>query len=381
MGDSGEAEIVGIGVRNESFVLQVSLAGMAPDDFLAVELPSEFLAGTVSGLLDRVFPPDEESRLLVSNRFDVRANPDLPEIYAVLLAVCDEWRDWRCSLTVSAHRERVELSTPVSQLVRHTDGPLVLLLRLEQEYRAVEYAVRHGIWDSRDELLGWMRSLVTLYFLDKHEAILAAPPPFSYGPALANALRDLEAQGLIAAPPPENLHPLPGEGLGEGVIGEAAPYAIAPEGRRFIARLLAETESYIDQYDHYQDTLADPLSPPPHWGGIQGGAAVEFGTGRGVDLRVEAFLAEGLDPLRTVFLLRLYDGTLDSRLSDWMEAIENEELFEGLLEPVVNRHSLGHGEILEVMEQGHAWLEEQREQDRREQEDRDLLRRAGGETP
>ncbi len=366
---------------NESFVLQVSLAGMAPEDFLAVELPSEFLAGTVSGLLDLVFPPDEESRLLVSDRFDLRANPDLPEIYAVLLAVCEEWRDWRCALTVSAHRERIELSMPVSQLIRHTDGPPFLRLRLEQEYRAVEYAVRHGIWDSRDELLGWMRSLVTLYFLDKHEAILAAPPPLSYGPALANALRDLEAQGLIAAPPPENLPLPPEESCGEGVVGESAPYAITPEGRRFIARLLAETESYIDQYDHYQDTLAGPLSLPPQWGGIQGGAAVEFGTGRGVDLRVEAFLAEGLDPLRTVFLLRLYDGTLDSRLRDWMEAIENEELFEGLLEPVVNRHSLGPDEILEVMEQGHAWLEEQREQDRREREDRDLLRRAGGGAP
>lgn len=354
---------------------------MAAEDFLAVELPSDFFTGTVSGLLDRVFPPDEESRLLVSDRFDLRANPDLPEIYAVLLAVCDEWRDWRCALTVSSHRERVELSTPVSQMIRDADGPPVLLLRLEQEYRVVEYAVRHGIWDSRDELLGWMRSLVTLYFLDKHEAVIPSPASRRHGAAVAGALRDLKAQGLIAAAPPENLPLSPGEGWDEGVVGEAALYAITPEGRRFIAGLLAETESYIDQYDHYQDTLADPLSPPPHWEGIQGGAAVEFGTGRGVDLRVEAFLAEGLDPLRTVFLLRLYDGTLDSRLRDWMEAIETEELFEGLLEPVVNRHGLGPGDVLEVIEQGHAWLEEQREQDRREQEDRDLLRRAGGEAP
>jgi hypothetical protein len=28
-------------------------------------------------------------------------------------------------------------------------------------------------------------------------------------------------------------------------------------------------------------------------------------------LRVQIFIAEGLDPVRTVFLLRLYDGTLD----------------------------------------------------------------------
>ena len=358
---------------------------MSPDDHLAVELPSEFLTGSVAQLLDRVFPPDEGSRRLVSKRFDLRANPDLPEIYAVLLAVCDEWRDWRCALAVSAQREPVELSAPVSGLI--TAGPELvegqsvhpsassgqtdcLFLRLEQEYRAVEYAVRHGFRASRDELLGWMRSLVALYFLDKHEVLLhPGSLPFP-GPALREALASLQSQGLIAVPTPEN-NPLPGgEGWGEGVLGDDAPYAITPEGRRFIAGLLTETESYIDQYDHYRDALADPE-----------GELVEFGTGRGVDLRVEAFLAEELDPSRTVFLLRLYDGTLDSRLRDWMEAMEAEDLFEGLLEPVVNRHSLAPGVMLEVMEQGHAWLEEQREQARREQEDRDLLRRAGGGQP
>ena len=337
---------------------------MAPENFLAVELPSEFLTETVSGLLDWVFPSEQESRQQISDRFDLRTNPDLPEIYSVLLAVCEEWRDWRCALTVSVHRERVELTTPVSQLIRLTDGPPFVLLRLEQEYQAVEYAVRHGIWISRGELLGCMRSLVTLYFLDKHEAILVAPPPLSSGPALVKALQGLEAQGIVAMQPPDDE-----DGTEHAEAGDVV-YAITPEGRRFIASLLTETESYIDNYDHYQDTLADPA-----------GELVEFGTGRGVDLRVEAFLAEGLDPLRTVFLLRLYDGTLDSRLRDWMAAIEAEELFEGLLEPVVNRHSLGTEDILEVMEQGHAWLEEQRELARREQEDRELLRRAGGSAP
>ena len=342
---------------------------MNPDNHLAIELPADCLAGSVAQLLERVFPPDGESRLLISERFDLRANPDLPEIYAVLLAVCDEWRDWRCALAVSTGRDLVELHAPVSQIIQPSEGSPILQLRLEQEYRAVEFAVRHGFRDSRGELLGWMRSLVTLYFLDKHEAVLPAPPPLSSGPALVKALHDLEAQGIIAAQP---------GGDGDGAEDDGAEdtedvgniYAITAGGRGFIASLLAETESYIDQYDHYQDALADPA-----------GELVEFGTGRGVDLRVEAFLAEGLDPIRTVFLLRLYDGTLDSRLRDWAEAIETDDLFEGLLEPVVNRHSLAPGGMLEVMEQGHAWLEEQRERAQREQDDRDLLRRAGGEVP
>ena len=346
---------------------------MSPDDSLVVELPNEFLAGSVSQLLDGVFPADEESRSLITERFDLRVNPDLTDIYAVFLAVCDEWRDWRCALSVSTGREPVAPDAPVAELLLQTEDAPALQLRLEQEYRALEYAERHGFWASRGELLGWMRSLTALYFIDKHEVTLASPPPLSGGPALAQALHDLETQGLIAPEEPDAVVGAPFVGAHEG-----RPYVITAEGRRFIAGLLTETESYIDQYDHYQDTLSDPLSLPTHWGGIQGGAAVEFGTGRGVDLRVEAFLAEGLEPVRTVFLLRLYDGTLDSRLRDWTEAIETEALFEGLLEPVVNRHSAPPESLAAIIEDGHAWLEAQREQARREQEDRELLRRAGG---
>ena len=337
---------------------------MSPDDHLSVELPSDFLAGSVAQLLDRVFPQDDESRQLISNRFDLRANPDLPDIYAVLLAVCDEWRDWRCALAVSTGREHVELDTPVAQLLQLTEGTPVPQLRLEQDYRALDYAVQHGLWASRDELLGWMRSLVALYFLDKHEVALAAPPPLSSGPALVQALRDLEVHGIIAPQSPND-----GDGSENPEDGGIA-YAVTREGRRFIAGLLTETESYIDQYDHYQDALVDPE-----------GDLVEFATGRGVDLRVEVFVAEGLDPVRTVFLLRLYDGTLDARVRDWVDALESEDLFEGLLEPVVNRDSALPEVLATIVEHGYAWREEQHEQTRREEDDRDLLRRAGGGVP
>ena len=343
------------------------MAGLAPDDCLLVELPSDFLGVSVSQLLDRVFPLDEEHRRQIAERFDLRVNPDLTEIYTVFLAVCQEWRDFRCALSVSAQGERVELDTPVSQFLQHAEGPPHLSLHLVQEYRALEYAVRQGFWAGPDASLGWMRSLFALYFLDKHEVSLAAPASGYAGPALRRALEDLDSQGIITprAPQSEKSPDPEGDETSEG--DETNVYAIAPEGRRLIARLLAETESCIDLYDHYQDTLADPKRE-----------AVEFNTGRGVDLRVEAFLAEGLEPVRTVFLLRLYDGTLDSRLRDWMEAIETDELFEGILEPVVNRHGVDAETMTLVIEHGYAWLEEQQERDRREASDRDLLRRAGG---
>jgi hypothetical protein len=329
-----------------------------------VDLPSEHLEHSVSQLLDQVFPADAEKRQDISARFDLRANPDLPDIYAVLLAVCEEWRDWRCALLASAAAESVELDETVSRLLRSEGDTRSVSLRLEQRYSPLEHVVRHGLWASRGELLGWMRSLVALYFIDKHEAVIEAPVSGKAGPALARAMPDLEAQGIIG---PQSRGDEDDRNVPEG---GGRVYAITSEGRRFISRLLAETESYIDAYDHYQDTLADP-----------DGELVDFGTGRGLDLRVEVFLAEGLDPIRTVFLLRLYDGTLDARLRDWTDAIETEELFEGLLEPVVNRDSLSADAMQEVLDLGHAWLEEQRELARRAEQDRDLLRRASGGAP
>ena len=346
------------------FTLQAYLAGMAPDDLIRLELPSEYRHLSLSDLLDRAFPESPEERQEIVGQFapgtvNYRANPDLPDIYAVFLAVCEEWRDWRCALrATSADGADADLSEPVSELFStDADSPLVAL-RLEQQYRALEYAARHGFWASRWELLRWMRSLTALYFLDKHEIELFSGSTPGPAPALREALASLQSQGLIAAQTPAE----PDE---DGQSGDAAPYAITPLGRRFIAGLLTKTELLIDQYDLYKDTVVDLDRE-----------AAEFDTGRGADLRVEAFLADGLDPIRAVFLLRLYDGAFDHRLRDWQDAIEDEEFYEGILEPVVNRDGATPEAMEVVIESGLSWLEEQQEQTRREAAERDILRRA-----
>ena len=335
---------------------------MAAEDCLRVELPPEFGQGAVSGLLDRLLPADADAQREIAGHFDLRANPDLPDIYAVFLAVSEEWRDWRCALRVtSADGESVELDTPVSRLIAPgPDGSPLLALRLEQHYRALEYAVRQGLWESREELLAWLRSLTALYYIDKHEVRLdAAGMSPDAAPRLASALDSLQSQGLIASQDPADVPP-----------EEPPPFVITPEGRRFIAGLLTETESYIDLYDHFQDTAVDLDRE-----------LVEFGTGRGADLRVQTFLAEGLDPIRTVFLLRLYDGTLDARLRDWTEVIESDDYYQAVLEPVVNRDGVDPSAMELAIEGGYAWLEELQEQARREEQQREILRRASGEAP
>ena len=337
---------------------------MAPDDCLRVDLPGGFLKDSVSQLLDRIFPLDEQSQRGITDRFDLRANPDLTDIYTVFLAVCEEWRDWRCALLISSGGRDVQMDAPISGLLNTTSVPPILSLRLEQQYRALDYAVHHGFWESRNALLDWMRSLSVLYFLDKHEAALPVSPSPLSSPALVKALEYLQSQGIIAPQEKE-------EQDGESQTGDAtAGYVVTSVGRRFIAGLLSETESYIDSHDHCQDALVDVDRD-----------YVEFGTGLGLDLRVQAFMAEGLDPVRTVFLLRMYDGTFDARLRDWTKVLETEEFFEAVLEPVVNRDEASPEAMQLVVEHGYAWLEDQQEQALREASDRDLLRRAGAGEP
>ena len=339
---------------------------MAPDDFLLLEMLPEWRLLSVSQLLDLAFPADLDEQGKVAARFDLRANPDLPDIYAVFLAVCDEWRDWRCALRITASPgQEVALDERASSLIPSDVDRPVLSLHLRQKYRALEYAVRHGLWPSRDELLDWMRALTTLYFIDKHEVKLLSPE--SEGgtmdaeggaSALRQALGTLQAEGFIAV-------------RTDATDTEQPSFSIARAGRRFIASLLSETEELIDQFDHFKDTVIDAAVD-----------MVEFDTGRGEDLRVEAFLAEGIDPVRAVFLLRLYDGYLDHRLGDWQDALEDKGFFEDILEPVVNRDGASRVEMELVIESGISLLEERQEQARREEAEQEILRRAQeGETP
>ena len=372
------------------FEFRVSLTGMDPDDGLSVVLPAKLANTTVSQLLDYTFPPGEEDRRAVASMFDLRANPDLPEIYAVFLDAFDEWRKGRCTLVftggdgqdldlaglVSRQLEFSSAETeapanenpPYTPLSKGSDGGFLsagvesiskghrqspyprLAIHIERQYRAMEYATQMGFWGSSEELLEWLRSLTILYFMDKHEAEIEASPPWDSGPGLMVAAA-LHAKDLISC------------------SQDTKTFGITEEGRGFLSRLLTETESYIDLYDHFKDTSFD----------LNGDAfefdTINFDTGRGVDLRVQVFLAEGLDPIRTVFLLRLYDGTLDDSVSNWRSLIDDESFFDRILEPVVNRCEVDGTVLGQIIESGYDFLEERETRARELESQREIIGR------
>ena len=313
---------------------------MKPEDSLQIVLPLDYAQLGVWDLLESVFPAEGSRQAEVEARFDLRENPDLPEIFDVLLDAFAQWRLGYCTLNVSTDDgTQLDPSDP-SQKYLHLlpvkGGPDLgcpaLHLVIEQEYRAMDYAVRQGYWETRTELLEWLQALTLLYFLDKHELQI---------PAVATP--DGE-QGLLTI-----AGVLYRENLAVPLV-ETGMITITESGRQFIGSLLAETESYIDGFDLFKDASYDLRS-----------GSVEFETGNGEDLRVQIFEAEGLDPIRVVFLLRLYDGTFDKFLSNWQQLILDTDFFDEILQPAVNHDRVEDGAIGRVIESGYALIEEREE--------------------
>ena len=332
--------------------LRVYLSGMKPEDDLRVVLPPEYARLRIGELLEAVFPEDEDAQSHVEDMLDVRGNPDLPDIYGVLLDVFDEWRIGRCVLKLGTEAgSEVEPADNVARHLippcngGHSDHP-VLHLTMQQEYPALDHVVERGYWEDRTELLEWLQSLTLLYFMDKHEFKLPATPASETDRRLMPIAEVLQKKHLIAA------------------SEETGHFAITQDGRQLIGNQMAETESYIDRFDIFNDVDYDIDA-----------ASVEFGSGRGEDLRVQVFIAEGLEPVRTVFLLRLYDDSLDEYVSSWPRLIYETTFYDGILEPVMDQEAVEDHLVGWIIESGYAYIDEKEEAARDTRSRQEILER------
>ena len=282
------------------------------------------------------------------NALDVEENPDLPDMHGEVTLAWSVWRDGGIVLRWYANNgPPLELSDAVAAHLNYsTDGAAVLDLVLESSMEPLAWWAEEA-GDDKDGLLRWMQGRVLLYFMDKHEYGLPAEPSDDPARRLLPIAEELREQGLIA----------PDEG---GV------FTITPEGRAHLGEQIAETEDYIDRYDVFASVLYDNGAKTAEFGGRRGG----------FDLRANVYAAEGLAPMRVVFLLRLYDGTLDDAAGEWRDAIHDEVFYDTLLMPALDRDTVD-GETLDwLIEAGLAHAEEQAEQERERRADQDAMRRA-----
>lgn len=338
------------------FELQVSLGNMGLEDAFRMTLSPRYSKLTVGRLLIEVFPEDEANRKAILESLDVRENPDLPEMYDELLEIFGQWRRMDCSIRFFANNgPEIELLHSVAShmSLRRLEGEQVVglpMLDLVMEHTYEVLARFVELEGDKDDLLQWLRSSVLLYFMDKHRFSLALEPTDELDRQLLPIAEELVSTNLIA------------------YSMEAGEYVITDQGRQLLGRMIDETESQIDQFDVFKDVVYDYEAQ-----------TIEFNTGRGQDLRVQVYETEGLDAIRAVFLLRLYDGTLDEYSGRWRDEIGNEEFFDYILRPVLDHQRADEDLIGWIIESGFAHNEEQAEQARGQESRQDTIRRMKSE--
>lgn len=323
-----------------SFELELSLYGLSSGDQLRLEIDSGHASLSVDGLLAQIFSDGEDGLNGPFTEVQLRDNTDLPDIYAGFAELLGRWRQGASTLRLYTPKG-VEVSpgAAVAKLIEESPDSALRLV-VGQTFEVLDWHAAHG--GDRDELLGWLRRSTLLYAMDKHELRVSAEPDGGLLPVA----HELEAENLVA-------------------LNESGLFEITKDGRNHLGAAIAETESYIDLYDVFSDVLYDLETQ-----------SARFGTGHGQDLRVPVYESEGIDSIRAVFLLRLYDSTLDTHSADWTEKALSADLFDHWLSPVLDRVTLAEEDLDWIVEGGLAHSEEGAEEARRQLARRRAVRKA-----
>ena len=317
--------------RYDTVELELRLDGLPHDDALLLEVSPELTDLTVGDMLVEVFRGHE---FLPFADAELRDNPDLPDLFGQFADLFERWAEGVATLRL--HRldgGEIDPGAPARDVLAERRSSLVV----RQTFEVLDWFAAHG--GERDELVGWLRRSTLLYAIDKHDLSVKEEPD---SPLLAIAL-ELRTEGVLQT-------------------NEAGRFGITGSGRAILGAVLGETEAYIDQYDIFCDILYDLET-----------RSVRFGTGHGEDLRVEVYESEGIDPIRAVFLLRLYDGSLDGHPADWTEKIVSEDVLDWMLSPVLDRSLLSENDLEWIIEAGFAENEERAEEARRNEARRRAL--------
>ena len=168
-----------------SFRLQVTLGEMPSEDAFFVTLPSSFARLPLGELIAQTFPEGPDSQAPVRARFDLRENPDLPEMYEALVEVFRAWRDGRCALRFFVANSGPGIEPP--QEVWEHDQPMRFMaatdataaaphLVVEQRFTPLDYAVRKGYAEGKAQLLERLQADMLLHFVGQDGFRLEADP-------------------------------------------------------------------------------------------------------------------------------------------------------------------------------------------------------------
>jgi hypothetical protein len=316
---------------NSEFVLRITLGDMPIDDAFWILLPCDLSSLTLGELFESLLGADESMSSAFRQRLDLKRNPDLADMYDSLVDIHARKQAGLC--TVDAYQNfgpKLADSADVHRFMREQDGPPLLDLILEQRFSAVDYAVRRGDFTDVEHALRWLQSSVLLYCLGEQEYILPIKPINETDMGL-HLIADLLLES-------EDIHASEDSGLLE----------ITDRGRETLHQMIAVVENVLNRYEIFADVLCDAET-----------GECDFGTGRGGDMRIPVYEAEGVDPFRAVFFVELFDGALEKLEDDWRDVIHEREFYDALLMPVTDRPLVDEQILEKIVDAGFLLMDEQ----------------------
>jgi hypothetical protein len=319
---------------------------MPIDEAFWIVLPGPLSSLTVRELFEHVFPDDDSIQTSARDRLDLETNPDLANIYDVVVDIFARKRAGLCTVeTYQNFGPKLADSMAIQGLTWKEDEEFLLDLVLEQRFSAIDYAVQRDEFADAEEALRWLQSSTLLYFLDVHDYILPIEPINELDAGLLPIAKLLQESGDIQPSEESNL------------------FEITEQGNETVQQMIARAENVLERYEIFADVLYDPQT-----------GECECGTGRGEDIRIPVYEAEGVDPARSVFLVELFDSTLARLEDDWREVIHDREFFETLLTPVIDRPLVADDVLEQIVDAGFALMDAQAQAASQEARNRQLRR-------
>jgi hypothetical protein len=337
------------------FDIRITFGDDPLEDAFWVTVPGEAETLTIRQLLQRyVLGETRADRERIMASLDTDSNPDLPELCLAVRRAFDDAQRGKAVLRVHINKGPldVNLDDPVrrhfSRAYSERYGFDYRLLDLVLDVRDVPNITMP--LERREEVKRELRALFLLYLMDR------------YGHEFAFEGRAFDTVGVEAVADWAVLQGWLDLATKE-VGGEyKGVYTRTEAGNRVLRAAVRETDDLIRRYDHFADVTLD--EPP------------QFRTGRGEDLRIWVYQAEGLDPVRAAFLINLENGYYDQ---DWQQLFASDGWFQELLAVAGAPCPVSPQKLERIIRAGKAWVERKRQEGERSTRARELWRFAEGD--
>ena len=322
--------------------LRITLGDMSLEEAFEVGVPDVDMAGTLGGLLERLFGGDGDWS---PSDEDLAEDPDLLELVEELEAIFRSSHAGRSNVRFFVnHGPEAKLDDAVGELCRNgpasQGAPEVALLDvvIEQRFTPLAYSVGLGYWDSRDEIREHLEMNAVLALDRGREEACRPGSEGSRLRALTDRLRE------------------------SGLLDESCQ--LTPEGVAALDTLENRRTNLRRDYDVFADIRLDEEA-----------GVVEVAAGRGEDVRHHVYEGEGLDPVSTSFDVVGLDH-VDEWIDDWAQSEDPAAFFDTLLAYTVETEPPGDSALDDIIEAGLAYMEELSEAEEAADRARTAIRRS-----